>query len=536
MSTSRFSSYQPFFFALVLAFGVFIGVMLGPIMGSKPTPTQARSTYTRMDSILAYIDNRYVDSINTDSLLDVMITNYLNDPATIDSFFKFLDPHSNYIHKEDLQGFNEDLEGNFDGIGIEFNILNDTILVVTALSGGPSEKLGIQSGDQIIRIDDTLVAGIGVTNQQVMSMLRGKKGTVVEVDIKRRGENELIPFRITRDVIPVHSVDVAYMIDDITGYIKVNKFSANTPYEFADAVIKLNSRGMKQLILDLRSNPGGYLQGAVSLADQFIPGKELIVYTEGRAVGRTEERSGKAGLFEQGKLIVLVNEGSASASEILAGALQDNHRATIVGRRSFGKGLVQEVYPLPDTSAVRLTIARYYTPSGKSIQRSYANGTDAYYDEYMQIVMNGDSDSVNGRKADWGIAPDVEVALDTSDLSRRFNRLYNLGLVQQFSYGWYGNHKKQMEGYADVQAFQKDFHMSDEMFRSFLNYVSDKEPEQSLPADTASLLRPRIETGIMAVLARQQWGNDGFFPILNSMDPDIQAALDAAYRKEEHKK
>ncbi|HQU77105.1 MAG TPA: S41 family peptidase, partial [Chitinophagales bacterium] len=206
------------------------------------------------------------------------------------------------------------------------------------------------------------------------------------------------------------------------------------------------------------------------------------------------------------------------------------------GRRSFGKGLVQEVYPLPDTSAVRLTIARYYTPSGKSIQRSYANGTDAYYDEYMQIVMNGDADSVNGRKADWGIAPDIEVALDTSDLSRRFNRLYNLGLVQQFSYGWYGNHKKQMEGYADVQAFQKDFHMSDEMFRSFLNYVSDKEPEQSLPADTASLLRPRIETGIMAVLARQQWGNDGFFPILNSMDPDIQAALDAAYRKEEHKK
>ena len=324
MNTNRFGYLLPLAFGMVLAFGVFIGIMLGPMMQSKPTKASAQRSYTKIDSILQYIDNRYVDSVNTDSLIDVMVKDYLNDPATIDVFFKYLDPHSNYIHKEDIQGFTEDLQGNFDGIGIEFNIVNDTIIVVTALSGGPSEKLGIQSGDKIIMISDTIAAGVGITNEQVVSKLRGKKGTKVTIHIQRYGEPELIRFEIERDVIPVQSVDVAYMVDDKTGYIRVNKFSRDTPREFSEGMHSLMDQGMQQLILDLRGNPGGYLTGAVDLADHFLGGRELIVYTDGRAVGRHDYSAGKIGLFEKGKLVVLVNEGSASASEILAGALQDN--------------------------------------------------------------------------------------------------------------------------------------------------------------------------------------------------------------------
>ncbi len=525
MNTNRFGYLLPLAFGIVLAFGVFIGIMLGPMMQSKPTKASAQRSYTKIDSILQYIDNRYVDSVNTDSLIDVMVKDYLNDPATIDVFFKYLDPHSNYIHKEDIQGFTEDLQGNFDGIGIEFNIVNDTIIVVTAFSGGPSEKLGIQSGDKIIMISDTLAAGVGITNEQVVGKLRGKKGTKVAIEVLRFGEPELIRFEIERDVIPVQSVDVAYMVDDKTGYIRVNKFSRDTPREFSEGMHSLMDQGMQQLILDLRGNPGGYLTGAVDLADHFLGGRELIVYTSGRAVGRHDYSAGKIGLFEKGKLVVLVNEGSASASEILAGALQDNERATIIGRRSFGKGLVQEVYELPDTSAVRLTVARYYTPNGKSIQRSYENGTDAYYDDYMQIVMNGDIDSLNGNKADWGIAPDIHVDLDTSAANRAFNKLYNKGLIQQFSYSYYSGHRDAIQRFASVKEFADGFVVTDAMFRDFINYAAAKDADNIPEKALLDQIRPKISTGIKAIIARQQWGNKGFYPILNTLDPEFQAAI-----------
>jgi carboxyl-terminal processing protease len=531
VSNNRFSYLLPLTFALVLAFGVFLGVMMGPIMNAKDSPSAARRSYTKIDSILEYIDSRYVDSVNTDSIIDLMILNYLNDPATIDSFFKYLDPHSNYIHKEDIQAFNEDLQGNFDGIGIEFNILHDTIMVVTALSGGPSEKLGILSGDQIIKINDSLVAGTGITNEQVVGKLRGKKGTNVKVHILRRGEKDLIEFNITRDVIPVHSVDVAYMVDENIGYIRVNKFSQETPREFSEGMHKLSDAGMKSLILDLRGNPGGFLSGAVDLADHFLGGKELIVYTNGRAVGRNDYSAGKIGIFEKGKLVVLVNEGSASASEILAGALQDNERATIIGRRTFGKGLVQEVYDLPDTSAIRLTVARYYTPNGKSIQRDYTNGTNAYYDEYAQIVMSGDADTVNGKKADWGIEPDITVPLDTTPITRQFNRLYNKGLIQQFSYTWYAAHKGELAKYKEVKNFNAEYVVSDAMYAAFLQFVQSNDPEAALSAEDAAAVRSQVSTGIKAIMARQHWGNEGFYPILLTMDPEFNKAVQFLHNK-----
>lgn len=519
----------PLVFAIVLVFGIFLGNRLAPVSGNKPTQTESRRAYTKIDSILQFIDKRYVDSIKTDSLIDAMIRDYLNKQETIDELFKKLDPHSNYIPGSELQSFNEDLQGNFDGIGIEFNIINDTIYVVAALSGGPSEKLGIMSGDKIISINDSIVAGTGITNEKVVRLLRGKKGTRVNIKIYRKGEPGLLNFDITRDKIPVNSVDVAYMIDAETGYIRINKFSKETPYEFAEGMRELKSGGMSKLILDLRGNPGGYLTGAVELADHFLSGKKLIVYTDGRAIGRSDYMSGKIGLFENGDMVVLVNEGSASASEILAGALQDNNRAAIIGHRTFGKGLVQEVYTLPDNSAIRLTIARYYTPSGKSIQRSYEAGVDAYYDDYLEIVMNGGElpDSLKEmRSLEWGIQPDVLVAIDTSAETIYFNRLYNRAFITQFAYSFFSENKNLFAGYNSVKEFNAGFSVDDKMFNAFIDFANSRDNTFQVDEKLALAARPKIEVAIKAFLARQKWGNNGFFPIMNEIDIEFLRAVD----------
>ncbi len=510
----------PLAFAGVLAFGVLVGVKIAPVTSSKPLITSHEVDDNRISEILKFISYRYVDSVNVDSIMDDFIYDYLNDPETIDEIFKKLDPHSSYIHKEDLQSFNDDLDGNFDGIGIEFNIIDDTILIVAALSGGPSEKIGIMAGDKIIKINDSIVAGNGITNEKVVKKLRGKKGTEVKVEVIRNGDKRLIPFKIIRDVIPVSSIDVAYMADENTGYIKVNKFAKETPVEFADALQGLVNKGMKDLIVDLRGNPGGYLYGAVELADEFLAGEPLIVYTNGRAVGRDDYRAGKNGLFEQGNLVLLINEFSASASEILAGALQDNKRATIIGRRSFGKGLVQEVYPLPDSSAVRLTIARYYTPSGKLIQRPYADGVDEYYSEYISILANGGElpDSLKGKYGSWGINPDIHVAVDSTPVNKTFNVLFNRGYIQQFSYSTFSENPKAFANYNSVDEFIANYKVSDEQFSKFLKYVSVHDSDHVVSAADISAARPRIETGMKAFIARQKWGNEGYYKYMNQID------------------
>lgn len=517
----------PLAFAGVLAFGVLVGVKIAPVTASKPKISSNVADTNRISEILNFISYRYVDSINVDSIVDAFVYDYLNNPATIDEIFKKLDPHSSYIHKEDLQSFNEDLDGNFDGIGIEFNIVDDTILVVAALSGGPSEKLGIMSGDKIIKINDSLVAGNGVTTEKVVKQLRGKKGTLVKVEIARSGEKKLIPFNITRDVIPVTSIDASYMVDDNTGYIKINKFAKETPVEFDDALQTLVNKGMKDLIVDLRGNPGGFLYGAVEIADEFLAGEPLIVYTDGRAVGRDDYRAGKNGLFEKGNLVILINEYSASASEILAGALQDNKRATIIGRRSFGKGLVQEVFDLPDSSAVRLTIARYYTPSGKSIQRPYNNGVDAYYDEYLAIMQNGGElpDSLKDNHADWGIHPDIHVPQDTSPTAKTFNILYNRGHIQQFSYSQYAEVTKAFANFQNVDDFVANYKMSDDMFNKFMKYVNAHDTDNLVSDAEMISARPRIENGIKAFLARQKWGNEGYYKFINGVDNSYLEAV-----------
>ncbi|MFI5172870.1 MAG: S41 family peptidase, partial [Chitinophagales bacterium] len=472
--------------------------------------------------------------INVDSIVDDFVSAYLNDPETIDELFKKLDPHSSYIHKEDLSSFNEELDGNFDGVGIEFNILDDTILVVAALSGGPSEKLGIKAGDKIIMIDDSLVAGNGVTNEKVISKLRGKKGTKVNVKIRRNGEKNLLDFNIIRDVIPVTSIDANYMVDEETGYIKVNKFANETPLEFADALQGLVNQGMKNLILDLRGNPGGYLRGAVELADEFLSGTPLIVYTEGRAVGKDEYRAGKNGLFENGNLVVLVNEFSASASEILAGALQDNKRATIIGRRSFGKGLVQQVYDLSDSSAIRLTIARYYTPNGKSIQRPYDEGVDAYYDQYISIIQNGGElpDSLkNNKNMDWGIHPDIHVPIDSSPVNKTLNYLFNRSIIQEFSYSVYSENPQSFSKFNDLKNFTENYVISDELFNRFTKYAISHDPDKSVSEAEINAARPKIEIAIKAFIARQKWGNNGYYAFINLIDDTYLKAIEHISRK-----
>jgi carboxyl-terminal processing protease len=350
---SRLSIFLPVVLALVLISGIFIGSHLRPTSFSAQLISNRISHFNKLNEVINYIEQEYVDTINEKELVDQSINDILTH----------LDPHSSYIPAEDLQAINEPLEGNFDGIGIEFHMQNDTIMVVSAVAGGPSEAVGIKPGDRIIKIEGKNVAGVHISNSEIMQKLRGPSGTKVRVSILRKTHPALMDFTITRGKIPLYSIDAAYMIDARTGYIKISRFAATTYEEYMNAFHKLKEKGLGRLILDLRDNPGGFLNGATKLADEFLSKEKLIVYTQGKARPKESYFSTERGEFERGRLIVLINTGSASASEIVAGALQDWDRATIVGVRSFGKGLVQEQSVFPDGSAIRLTIARYYTPS-----------------------------------------------------------------------------------------------------------------------------------------------------------------------------
>jgi len=344
---------MPLFLGLTLGLGIYIGNTLNIF--------SAGNADDKITTIIDYIQQEYVDTVNREELID----------RSIEKILEQLDPHSGYIPASELQAANEPLEGNFEGIGIEFHIQDDSIMVVSPISGGPSERVGITAGDRIVKVNGKTVAGTGITNEQVQKLLKGKGGTEVKVGIYRRGQKGLLDFEIIRGKIPINSLDAAYMVNAQTGYIKISRFSATTHQEFTAALQDLLDRGMKSLVFDLRGNPGGYLEAAKLIADEFIGGKKLIVYTQGKSRPRTDYMTEKQGLFEEGRLIILIDEGSASAAEIVSGAVQDWDRGTIVGRRSFGKGLVQEQAELPDGSAIRLTIARYYTPTGRSIQKPY---------------------------------------------------------------------------------------------------------------------------------------------------------------------
>jgi carboxyl-terminal processing protease len=525
MSEQQNSTFQ-IRLPLVLCLGLAVGVFVGSGFNNRKSGGDVGKDVQKFRDVLTQIQTEYVDTVNTNSLVDDAIQHMLNK----------LDPHSAYIPASDRAAANEDLRGNFDGIGVEFNIFHDTIVVVSALSGGPSEALGIQSGDKIIKVDDKNLAGIGVTSPDVMKALKGPKGTEVKVTVLRKQKE--IDYKIMRDKIPQYSVDVAYMVDSEIGYIKVNRFAATTYEEFHEALNKLKDKGMKKLVLDLQSNPGGYMNMAIDMADDFLSTGKKIVFTHGKEKKYdSEAKSTSKGSFENGDLIILINEGSASASEILAGALQDNDRAFIVGRRSFGKGLVQSPFDLSDGSELRLTISRYYTPTGRSIQKPYEDG-DEYSRDIISRYNHGEffhADSIRfndtlkyttpkGRTVygGGGIMPDYFVPLDTTLTSHYLNELYTSTSIQEFTFAFGESHKEELleKGF---DHFLHQFIVTDAM----LNELIKVGERNKVKPDNKELRKKEklIKVHMKAQIARKLWSNEGYFPVLNETNEIFLQAL-----------
>ncbi|MCB9170674.1 MAG: S41 family peptidase [Flavobacteriales bacterium] len=492
---------------------------------------QDPATIGKLEALLYHIDRMYVDSVDDNKLVEKAIRGMLEE----------LDPHSIYIPKDELEEVNEPLKGNFDGIGIQFNIVRDTIYVVDAIAGGPSERLGIRAGDRIITIEDQPVAGIGIRNSDVMDKLRGPKGTKVVVGIQRRGVKDLLDFTITRDKIPIYSIEASYMATPTVGYVKLSRFSATTGKELREALDKLHAEGMQDLILDLQGNGGGYLRSAIEVADEFLSDKRLIVYTEGRTTPRDNTYATSNGHFEKGRLVVLIDEGSASASEIVTGAIQDWDRGLVIGRRSFGKGLVQRPVMLPDGSAVRLTVSRYYTPSGRCIQKSYADGIEAYRRDRLERLRHGELTSLDSiHPADTarfftmnkrvvygggGIMPDLFVPLDTTLSSEMFGKLVRKGTLNTFSLTYVDAHRTDLlDRYKNVDVFIKDFHIDDK----FLDDLARAGEKDGIDADPEGMVRSKdlIELRSKALIARDLWDTSAYWQVINTDNP-----VDSSFRR-----
>lgn len=503
-----------------------IGLAIGLLVGSRMAGTGPREGRDKFREVLELIDENYVDEVGDGKVLD----------ETIDFLLSKLDPHSAYIPASDREQANEDLRGNYEGIGVEFTIFRDTLTVVSALSGGPSEEVGIRSGDKIIRVDSQNIAGIGLKNDDVFKLLKGPRGSTVNITVLRRQEKQ--QYTITRDKIPQYSVDASYMINPSTGYIKVSRFSASTFDEFKEASDALREKGMKSLILDLQSNPGGYMGEAISMADEFLPDDMRIVYTKGKNPDFDQTaNSTSSGAFEKGELIVLINEGTASAAEIVAGALQDNDRALLVGRRSFGKGLVQNPFSLKDGSELRLTISRYYTPSGRSIQKPYGDD-QAYAEDLDKRFKTGElfhSDSVrfndslrfktrSGRTVygGGGIMPDYFVPLDTASGSVYLNELYYASAIQEYTLQYAGKNKNQLESIG-MEQFVNNFQVNDEMLNTLLATGS----RAGVEPDRFDLERNKkvFQVHIKAQIARKIWGNTAFYQAINALNEALQQAV-----------
>lgn len=525
-NNTRQSIILPVVAALALAAGILIGTYL-PGKNNSPQQAGFRARNDKINSILNIIESDYVDTVNRAELVE----------AAIPAILKKLDPHSVYIPAKDLQRANEPLQGNFDGIGISFNMLTDTILVISTIPGGPSEKVGLMAGDKIIFVNDSLVAGRNLSDEKVMGMLKGPRGTVVRIKLMRKGFGELIPFDITRDKIPIASVDVSYMINEKTGYIKINNFAMTTYDEFLKSIRELKSKGMQKLILDLRENSGGVMEAAIKIADEFLKEGEMIVYTLGRSQPRNEARATGNGEFETGDLVLLIDEWSASASEILAGAIQDNDRGTIIGRRSFGKGLVQEPVPFTDGSGMRLTIARYYTPTGRSIQKPYNNGFDEYFDDLNSRFERGEftvSDSIHfadslkfttpGGKTVYGgggIMPDIFVPVDTTGRSAYF--LAVRPLIYRYALNYTEKNRETLKKFTETGEMAK-FLDRQALLDQFVRFAEQNGVKRD--PEGLKLSGQVIYIQLKAYIARNILDNKGFYPIWKELDTTLKFAVE----------
>lgn len=522
---------------IILAFVLGLGIYLGSKLNSNNTQQKSifslpKSNFNKINELINFIDQEYVDEISKKDLMDKAINSLLED----------LDPHSYYISADQLASANEPLEGNFEGIGIEFNMQKDTVIVIATIAGGPSETAGIMAGDRIIKVNGENIAGIKMTNDEIVKRLKGKKGTEVNVTVHRKSAKEELNYKLKRGTIPISSVEVGYMANSTIGYIKISRFARNTHQEFLEHAKRLKSKGMKTLLLDLRGNGGGYLDAAINLADEFLGNRQLIVYTEGKARPKSSYYATNEGNFENINLTVLVDEGSASASEILAGALQDNDKGLIIGRRTFGKGLVQEQVTWPDSSAIRLTIARYYTPTGRCIQKPYSGKSEDYFTETYSRYEKGelnDKDSIHfadslkyytpqGRVVygGGGIMPDIFVPLDTTGTTIFISELTQLGLVNQFTFEYVDKNREKLQKFKTFDSFNKSFYITDNMFNEFINFAK----KNGVRSDFMGLKKSgdAIKVRLKAHIAKHLWRDEGFYQIIHSIDNTFQKALQSS--------
>lgn len=524
---NRIVTWTPVFLAIALIIGIWLGAKMESRRQASTFPALMNDR-NKLSLIMNLIEGNYVDTVKSDELIEKAIPEILTQ----------LDPHTVYIPAREMKGVTEEMSGNFSGIGVQFSIQNDTVMVIDVISGGPSQKMGIRAGDRIVTVNDTTIAGVGIKNEDVMKKLRGPKGTSVNIGIARKGFPELLPFEISRGEIPLYSIDVSYMINSKTGFVKVGRFAETTYDEFIEAISKLDKAGADQLIIDLRGNPGGYLGAVIRMVSEFLENGELIVYTQGRKQSRREYDATGRGKFFGKKVIVLVDEYSASASEIFAGAIQDNDRGTIIGRRTFGKGLVQEQIPFYDGSAMRLTVARYYTPSGRCIQKSYEKGNTDYYEDISRRIAHGEfeqQDSIqysdtlkyytrNKRVVygGGGIMPDIFVPADTTGFSTYFTKIMQKGLVYQFAFDYADKHRDELGSLKTGSQFET-FLKSKNVFAEFIQYTA----KNGIPRDNAGLALSGtiIETQMMAYIARNIMGEEGFYSIISKIDNTVQQAL-----------
>ncbi len=506
----------------------------------KQHPKKVKKQAIKYQNLLALIDAFYVDTVSLEKL---------TEEAIIKTLAK-LDPHSVYISKEELKEMNEPLQGSFSGVGIQFNIARDTLMVVATIPGGPSEKVGLRAGDRIVKIDNENVAGVGLKNNDVRKKLRGKKGSVVTVTVKRRKEKGLIDFTIIRDKIPIHSLDAAYMLNKNVGYIKLNRFSATTAKEFNKAVTELKEEGMQQMVLDLRGNGGGYMGAAVSIVDNLMEAGKLIVYTKGLAFPRRESKSTSSGLFKNGKVVILINESSASASEIVTGAVQDWDRGVVIGTRSFGKGLVQRQFPLSDGSMIRLTTAHYYTPTGRCIQKSYDKGVRDYRLEIIKRYQSGEmvnADSIkvvdslkystlrNKRTVygGGGIIPDIFIPMDTTRNYKYLNLLVRKNVVRPFVSDYLDiNRESILKKYKNFKQFNKNFKVTDKMMAD-LEKAGNKAGVKKNAKEYATIEK-ELRTYIKAILASDLWSSKEYYQVNNQGNRYIEKALEILANPKEY--
>lgn len=518
----------------LLAVTAILGIKLGETLTEykMQAAPAAECRNGKLDYLFNLIKEQYVEDVDVREL----------EEKAIPEIMAGLDPHSVYIPAANLQSVNEALDGSFSGIGVEFNIQNDTVMILAVINGGPSEKAGLLPGDRIVEVNDSLFVGKEISNEKVMKKLRGPKGTMVKVGVKRNNTPEILHFDIVRGDIPLTSVDVAYMIDPETGYVKVNKFGSTTFTEFSDAMYKLKADGASKFVIDLRGNPGGYMNAAIKMINMFLKKNDMIVYTEGKTLNCcSQELADGTGEFQDVPVVVLIDEWSASASEIFAGAIQDNDRGFVIGRRSFGKGLVQQQFTLRDSSAIRLTISRFHTPSGRCIQKPYA---EDYEDDIYKRYLHGEfyaEDSVFIDKADsltfktangrtvyggGGIMPDMFVPRDTSEVTPYFNKVNNSGLIHEFAFAYTDANRNTLKQFKTTEELETYLDKQD-LCSKFTNFAEGKNIKKK--SNQIAKSKSYIENLLKAYIARNTLGYNGFYPILHKKDNTLKKALDALH-------